>query len=62
MFYQKNINTILSGIQCFMLFLCFKLRNFVFSQFGDKKYCFGHFLKRIKTRLNAFFITTVIKR
>jgi type IV secretory pathway TrbD component len=36
--------------------LYFKLRNFVISQFGIRKYCFGHFLKRIKTRLDAFFI------
>jgi hypothetical protein len=33
--------------------LYFKLRNFVISH---KNYCFGH-LKKIKTRLNAFFIT-----
>jgi hypothetical protein len=34
--------------------LYFKLRNLVISQFGVKKFCFGH-LK--KTRLNALLIT-----
>jgi hypothetical protein len=32
--FKKNKNTILSGIQCSVLFYILNLRNFVISQFG----------------------------